>query len=402
MSTAIQKRNVQVITAPLDSDTLNKLVTSGDLKGLTPDQQRAYYIYRCQLLDLDPATQPFDLINLQGKLTLYAKKECASQLSSKRGLSATIVSQGIQGELYVVQARCKGGDGRETDDLGAVSIKGKTGDDLCNAMMKAATKAKRRAILTHCGLGMMDESELETVRNGWGGSGSREEQERVKNGKLAQFRDAELPDTRTVDQVLAHTPPVGDGPMPDIVEDPLPPSTSPAATGSDSSHTVGPRPAADPRLGRYLYPEQAEHLKLFAKAKKAIGEEAYRRCLKYAGFDKSLHIDAAHHAERILKDMREIAAAQAKTRKLKSDQAKAEMDAASLLPSREGSGCPIHIANQIATCIKKLGTPWQEANMVMQTLITDMRKDYPHVQDSDHWAVILAGLSDQVKKREAK
>src|SRR5690606_14334225 len=36
-------------------------------------------------------------------------------------------------------------------------------DELANALMKAETKAKRRATLSICGLGMMDESEIETV-----------------------------------------------------------------------------------------------------------------------------------------------------------------------------------------------------------------------------------------------
>jgi hypothetical protein len=40
------------------------------------------------------------------------------------------------------------------------------GENLCNALMKAVTKAKRRATLSFCGLGdVIDESELETVRD---------------------------------------------------------------------------------------------------------------------------------------------------------------------------------------------------------------------------------------------
>ncbi len=39
-----------------------------------------------------------------------------------------------------------------------------TADDLANAMMKAETKAKRRVTLSICGLGMLDETEMATVR----------------------------------------------------------------------------------------------------------------------------------------------------------------------------------------------------------------------------------------------
>ena len=38
-----------------------------------------------------------------------------------------------------------------------------TGDALANALMKAETKAKRRATLSLCGLGFLDETEIETI-----------------------------------------------------------------------------------------------------------------------------------------------------------------------------------------------------------------------------------------------
>jgi len=64
--------------------------------------------------------------------------------------------------VYVVTARVEG-DGRSTEDVGCVSIGGLKGDALANALMKATTKAKRRAVLSHCGLGMLDEAEIETI-----------------------------------------------------------------------------------------------------------------------------------------------------------------------------------------------------------------------------------------------
>ena len=38
-----------------------------------------------------------------------------------------------------------------------------SGEKLANAIMKATTKAIRRTVLAHCGLGMLDETELETI-----------------------------------------------------------------------------------------------------------------------------------------------------------------------------------------------------------------------------------------------
>jgi hypothetical protein len=47
--------------------------------------------------------------------------------------------------------------------MGATSIKGLAGDNLVNAKLKAITKAKRRLTLSICGLGFLDETEIETI-----------------------------------------------------------------------------------------------------------------------------------------------------------------------------------------------------------------------------------------------
>ena len=151
-------------TGGLTPETLSKLIANGDLSGLTDEQRTQFYVYRCNALGLDPATQPFEFIRLSGKLVLYAKKECANQLSQRQSLSATIVGDGMMGGIYRVQARVTTTDGRVTDDIGCVNVEGLSGESLCNAMMKAATKAKRRTILGHCGLGMLDESEVDSIR----------------------------------------------------------------------------------------------------------------------------------------------------------------------------------------------------------------------------------------------
>ena len=46
---------------------------------------------------------------------------------------------------------------------GAVPIAGLKGEEFANALMKAETKAKRRATLSICGLGVLDETEVETI-----------------------------------------------------------------------------------------------------------------------------------------------------------------------------------------------------------------------------------------------
>lgn len=148
----------------LDPKILESLILHGDLSKLTPLQKVAYVRYRAQAAGLDPDTAPFQILKLQGKELLYAGKEASNQLASKHGIVCDIKSQVTEDGIRIVTVHARTRDGRETDEIGAVSLKGKSGDDLCNQLMKAVTKAKRRAILSVCGLGMLDETELETIK----------------------------------------------------------------------------------------------------------------------------------------------------------------------------------------------------------------------------------------------
>ena len=139
------------------------LVLNSDLSKLSEPQRVEYYKIVCERAGLDPMAKPFDLITLQGKLTLYANKTTTAQLTAIHNLSVTIVSKEVVGSLYVATARATKPSGASSEDIGAVTIGGLQGDAAANAMMKAITKAKRRAILGVCGLGMLDESETDTL-----------------------------------------------------------------------------------------------------------------------------------------------------------------------------------------------------------------------------------------------
>jgi hypothetical protein len=146
----------------LDPAIVSSLVIGGDLKRLSNEQKIAYYKYRCQQVGLDPSAKPFDLLTLNGKEVLYANAGCTQQLCQIHGLSPTITDRAVVEGIYCVTSRVTGG-GRTTENMGAVPVGGLKGDHLANAMMKAITKAHRRTILMHCGLGMLDETEVETI-----------------------------------------------------------------------------------------------------------------------------------------------------------------------------------------------------------------------------------------------
>lgn len=150
----------------VSAETMEMVVAGGDLSKLSPARRTEWYAGRCAAAGLDPRTTPFQYITLQGKLTLYATKTATDQLIARHKLTVQILEKKHYTELgiYEVQARVTRPDGSTVDDLAAVSVAGKRGDDLCNAFMKCVTKAKRRTVLSACGLGMLDESEIETVR----------------------------------------------------------------------------------------------------------------------------------------------------------------------------------------------------------------------------------------------
>jgi hypothetical protein len=146
-----------------DAQEIERLLITGDLAKLSPDQRSAYYLSLCQLAGLNPLTQPFEYLTLNNKLVLYAKKACTDQLRAIHKVSVVDMDQVECDGVYSVTVKVQNGDGRTDMDVGVVKIASLTGDNRANAMMKAATKAKRRATLSICGLGMLDEAEIETI-----------------------------------------------------------------------------------------------------------------------------------------------------------------------------------------------------------------------------------------------
>lgn len=145
------------------SQKIEQVLMKGDLSSLTEAERVSYYNKVCDSVGLNPLTQPFSYIVLNGKLVLYANKSCADQLRSIHKISITIVSREKIGDVYVVTASAKNPENRVDESTGAVSVGKATGDVLANLYMKAETKAKRRVTLSIVGLGLLDESEIETI-----------------------------------------------------------------------------------------------------------------------------------------------------------------------------------------------------------------------------------------------
>ncbi len=144
-------------------DAIESALVYGDLAKLDPAGRIQYYNQVCKSLGLNPLTKPFAYITLNGKLQLYALKDCTEQLRTIHNISVTKLEKERIDDVYVVTAYVRNASGREDSSTGAVPIGAVKGEALANALMKAETKAKRRATLSICGLGILDETELETI-----------------------------------------------------------------------------------------------------------------------------------------------------------------------------------------------------------------------------------------------
>jgi hypothetical protein len=143
---------------------LDRVMLTGDLSTITPKERIDYYLGVCRSVGLNPLTRPFDYIKLNGRTVLYAKRDAGDQLRKIHNVSIEIVDRKIANGLLTIHVRAKMPDGRHDEDVGVVPWpENIQGEAAANLLMKGITKAKRRATLSICGLGILDESEVTSV-----------------------------------------------------------------------------------------------------------------------------------------------------------------------------------------------------------------------------------------------
>ena len=129
----------------------------------------------CDSLGLNPLTNPFAYIKLQGREVLYAQKSATDQLRHMYGVGITKLDRTIKDGLLIVEAHAQDKSGRVDCDVAVMQVEtiydkfSKTSrppnkDEYANMIMKCVTKAKRRVTLSICGLGMLDETEIEAAQ----------------------------------------------------------------------------------------------------------------------------------------------------------------------------------------------------------------------------------------------
>jgi hypothetical protein len=231
----------QELQKGISDSMIEQALVGGDLSKLSVDQRVSLYHKICDSLQLNPLTKPFAYITLNGKLTLYALKDCTEQLRKIHEVSVTGLDAKSVDDLYVVVATGRDKTGRTDASTGAVPFKNLIGEAKSNAIMKAETKAKRRLTLSICGLGMLDESEVSGIKD-----------EKFKDEK---FTDDTLkvpvntPSTTNPEPVKTITPEV-------VTPKPAPPA-------------VAPKPTPPHVAGKALTAQELENIRI--KCMKAQG-----------------------------------------------------------------------------------------------------------------------------------
>jgi hypothetical protein len=190
-ATALVTMNQPVSKPTISAAALERVLIGGDLSRLSPEERVSYYRTVCSNLNLDPLMKPFEYLNLNGRLVLYALRACTDQLRFRDRISIQIMAREVIDDIYVVTAQASTPDGRRDESTGAVSLAGLKGEAKCNGMLKAETKAKRRVTLSLCGLGLLDETEVESIpgTRPEPPQNSREAQQAVADRKIAELRE---------------------------------------------------------------------------------------------------------------------------------------------------------------------------------------------------------------------
>ena len=149
--------------AKLDAAVAESLVVKGDVSGLSPVQRAALYVSACRELGLNPRAQPFAFLRLNGKEVMYATRGATDQLARIHNVTREIVDGpkviDLAGtKLVICVARASLPGGRSETSTATLPLA-----DPAMVLMKAETKAKRRATLALLGLAILDEDEVRDV-----------------------------------------------------------------------------------------------------------------------------------------------------------------------------------------------------------------------------------------------
>ena len=146
---------------------IEKAVIRNDLQSLTEIERIQYNFAACRSLGLNPLTRPFDYIVQDGKMSLYLNAVGVAQLRAIYGISVKVKDRSKDDEFIYCTAIAWDNSGRSEESSAVLSLCDKYGKPLigqakANLIMKAETKAKRRATLALRGIPWGDSGEIKS------------------------------------------------------------------------------------------------------------------------------------------------------------------------------------------------------------------------------------------------
>jgi hypothetical protein len=145
---------------------INRFILKGDLAQLTEIERVQYAFAFCRTHGLNPLARPIDYLETGGKLKPYVNAIGVAQLRSLHGISVKITRSQKDDEFIYTTAQATDRSGRFEESTAVVPLadnygKPLMGEKKANAIMKAETKAKRRATLALCGIPWDDGENVE-------------------------------------------------------------------------------------------------------------------------------------------------------------------------------------------------------------------------------------------------
>lgn len=163
----------KAIAPATEARAIESFVARGDWSGLSPLDRARAYTQVCAQHGLNPLSQPFAFLRLNGKEVLYATRGATDQLAAIHRVTREIVDGpkvvDIAGtKVGYCVARALHPNGRSETATATLPVV-----DPVNLYMKLETKAKRRATIALLGLAMLDETELATIPEAVQGAASQ-------------------------------------------------------------------------------------------------------------------------------------------------------------------------------------------------------------------------------------
>lgn len=134
-----------------------------DSREMTEAERRSTLASICSALGLNPLTNPVRFLALSGGETLYVTRQATDQIAARLRLNReTLVGPEVRDlcgtKLAFCQVRVTAPDGRSEVATATLPF-----TDPANVLMKVETKAKRRAVLSLVGLGLLTEEDAEAA-----------------------------------------------------------------------------------------------------------------------------------------------------------------------------------------------------------------------------------------------